>query len=134
MNIVFGIFLIAHGAVHALYAAHAMRLIELSPGMTWPDGSWALSGLIGDTAARSLVAVAFLVVAVGFAATGTALIARQSWWGVLATAAAVISTVVIALAWNGRFHGLSEQGLFAIIINVVVVVSALVLHWPRLQR
>jgi hypothetical protein len=131
VTILFGLFLVAHGLVYAMYAAHAMRLFELKPGMTWPDASWALSGLIGDSAVRGLVVVLFLLVAVGFAVSGAALMFRQSWWEVLAAAAAVVSTLLILLVWNGRLRGLSEQGLYAILINAGVVVCALVLHWPR---
>jgi hypothetical protein len=126
----FGAFLIAHGLVFAMYAAHAMRLFEVKPGLTWPDASWALSGLIGDPAVRSIVVGAFLLVAVGFAVSGVALMLRQTWWQWLAAAMAILSTVVILLVWNGRMQELSEQGLIAVIINVVVVVTALVLHWP----
>jgi len=134
MNILFGVFLLAHGLVFGMYAAHAMRLFELKPGMTWPDASWALSGLIGDSAVRWIVAAVFLFVAVTFAVSGAALVFRQPWWAIVAAAAAVTSTIVILLVWNGRLQGLSEQGLYAVIINVVVVVSALVLHWPKISR
>jgi hypothetical protein len=47
---------------------------------------------------------------------------------------AAVSTLMIVLAWNGRMHELSEQGLIAVIINVAAVVSALVLQWPSIQR
>lgn len=132
--ILFGVFLVAHGLVYALYAGHAMRLFELKPGMTWPDGSWALSGLVGDSAVRSIVTVLFLLVTAGFVASGAALVFRQSWWQVLAAAVAVVSTLLLLLLWNGRLQGLSEQGLYAILINAGIVVSALVLHWPKVTR
>jgi len=132
VTIVFGVFLVAHGMVYAMYAAHAMRMFELKPGMTWPDASWALSGLIGDSAVRWLVAVLFLLVAAGFAVSGAALMFRQSWWGVLAAAAAVISTLLLLLVWDGRLQGLSEQGLYAVLINAGVVMCALALHWPKI--
>lgn len=131
MTILFGVFLVAHGLVYAMYAAHAMRLFELKPGMTWPDASWALSGLIGDSAVRWLVVVLFLLVAAGFAVSGAALMFRQSWWEVLAAAAAVVSTLLLLLVWDGRLQGLSEQGLYAILINAGIAVCALVLHWPK---
>ncbi len=131
MTILFGLFLVAHGLVYAMYAAHAMRLFELKPGMTWPDASWALSGPIGDSAVRWLVVVLLLLVAVGFAVSGASLMSRQSWWEVLAAAVAAVSTLLLLLAWNGRLQGLSEQGLYAILINAGVVVCALVLHWPK---
>ena len=131
MTILVGLFLVAHGLVYAMYAAHAMRLFELKPGMTWPDASRALSGLIGDSTVRRLVVVLFLLVGVGFAVSGAALMFRQSWWEVLAAAAAVVSTLLLLLVWDGRLRGLSEQGLYAILINAGVVVCALVLHWPK---
>ncbi len=131
MTILFGLFLVAHGLVYAMYAAHAMRLFELKPGMTWPDASWALSGLLGDSAVRRLVVVLFLLVAAGFVVAGAALLFRQSWWQVLAAAAAVVATLLLLLVWDGRLRGLSEQGLYAILINAGVVVCALVLHWPK---
>ncbi len=134
MIIVFGVFLVAHGLVFVMYAAHAMRLLEVKPGFTWPDASWALSGLIGDPAVRWAVVGVFLLVAIGFTVAGIALMSREAWWEVLAAAMAALSTLMIVLAWNGRMHELSEQGLIAVIINVAVVVSALVLHWPSIQR
>ena len=134
MRIVFGLFLMAHGLVHALYVGHAMRLFEVKPGMAWPDGSWALSGLMGDSAVRGLVAVVFSLAAVGFAVTGIALMLRQPWWELTAAATAAISTVMIVLAWDGQFVGLDGQGLYAVMINLVVAVSALALHWPELTR
>ncbi len=134
MIILFGAILVAHGLVYGMYAAHAMRLFELKPGMTWPDSSWALSGLIGDSAVRWVVAMLFLLVAAGFVISGVALMFRQSWWQVLAVVAAAVSTLLIVLVWDGRLQGLSEQGLYAILINAVIVVSALVLHWPTITR
>jgi len=134
VNVVFGLFLVAHGLVHALYAAHALRLLEISPGLLWPDASWALAAPLGDATVRSAVAVVFLLVAAGFAVSGVALVLRGQWWQVVASAAAVVSTIVLVLVWNGVFRGLGEQGLYAIVINVFVVVSALVVHWPRLAR
>ncbi len=116
MAILFGLFLVAHGLVYALYAGHAMRFFELKPGMTWPDASWALSGLVGDSAVRRLVTVVFVLVALGFAVSGGALMFRQSWWQVLAATAAIVSTLLLLLVWDGRLQGLSEQGLYARVV------------------
>lgn len=134
MNFLFGLFLVAHGAVYGLYAAHAKRLFELKPGLTWPDGSWALSRLIGDPAVRSIVAVLFSLVALGFVVSGIALMARQTWWGLLASFAAIVSTAALLLLWNGQPRGLDAQGAYAILINGGIVASALVLHWPKVAR
>ena len=129
MVILFGLFLVAHGLVFALFAGQAARLFALRPGMRWPDASWALSGLIGDSAVRWLVAVLCSHVAVGFAVAGVTLMFRQSWWQVLAAAAA-FSTLLLLMAWDGRLRGARDQGLYGIVINAGIVVCALVLHWP----
>jgi cytochrome bd-type quinol oxidase subunit 2 len=134
VTILFGVFLVAHGLVYALYVGHAMRLFELKPGMSWPDASWALSGLIGDSAVRWLVAGVFVLVAAGFALSGVALMAQQPWWEVLATAAAIVSTLLLLLVWDGRLQGLGEQGLYAILINIGIIVCAAILHWPKVVR
>lgn len=134
MNILFGLFLVAHGAVYGLYAAHAKRLFELKPGLTWPDGSWAFSRLIGDSAVRLGVAVLFSLVALGLIVSGMALMARQPWWGLLASATAIVSTAAFLPLWNGQLRELDAQGAYAILINVGIVVSALVLHWPKFAR
>ena len=131
MVILFGLLLVAHGLVFALFAGQAARLFELRPGMRWPDASWALSGLIGDSAVRWLVAVLCSLVAVGFAVAGVTLMFRQSWWQVLAAAAAVSSTLLLLIAWDGRLRGARDQGLYGIVINAGIVVCALVLHWPN---
>jgi len=131
MGIPVGLFLVAHGIVYGLYVGQAVRVFELKPGFTWPDGSWALAGLIGNPAVHSLVAVVFSAVAAAFAVSGVALIARQSWWAPLASTTAIAATVVLVLLWNGRLQGLDTQGAYAILINAGIVVSALLLHWPR---
>jgi hypothetical protein len=56
-TIFFGIFLILHGLVHLLYAGQSLRYFELRPAMTWPDGSWLLSKILADRAARLLAAI-----------------------------------------------------------------------------
>ena len=131
VGILVGASLIAHGVVYGLYVGQAVRLFELKPGFTWPDGSWALSGLIGNPGVRSLVAVLFSLVAAGFVVSGIALIARQSWWAPLASATAIVATVALLVLWNGHLYGLDTQGAYAILINAGIVVAALVLHWPK---
>jgi len=59
-----GIFFILHAFVHLLYAGQALRLFELRPGLTWPDGAWLFSRLLGDETTRSLATV-FLALTAG---------------------------------------------------------------------
>jgi Na+/melibiose symporter-like transporter len=132
MNILTGIFLILHGLVHLLYFGHAARFFELRPGMGWPDGSWAFSGLFGNEATRIIASGTCVLVAVGFVVAGIALFAAQAWWRPVVIAAAVCSAVIFILFWDGQVQALTEKGLFAILINIAILVALTLFRWPRL--
>lgn len=54
--------------------------------------------------------------------------------GLLASLAAVLSTAALMLLWNGQLRGLDAQGAYAILLNAGIVVSVLVLNWPKVAR
>lgn len=130
IRIILGVFLVLHGLVHLLYLGQSARRFELQPGMTWPDGSWAFSRLLGDTRTRTLAGICCILATAGFAIAGVALLAGQSWWQVPAVASAVFSGVVYILSWNGRLQHLANQGIVALLINAAILVSVLVFCWP----
>jgi hypothetical protein len=130
MSIVFAIFLILHGMVHFLYAGQSLRKFELRPGMLWPDGSWLFSRLTSDNAARTLAGFLLVLAALGFIAGGLGLILRQDWWRPAAAGAAVLSSMIYILMWNGRFQGLDAQGGIGVLINLALLGAMLVLKWP----
>ena len=132
MKIVLGIAFVVHGMIHLLYAAHSARLFELQPGMSWPDGSWAFSSLLGNETTRNLASGAFILAAAGFVAAGIALFATQPWWRPVALGSAAFSTLMLLLLWNGKLHALTDQGLIAVFINIAILVALLVFQWPRL--
>lgn len=76
MRLLVALFLVGHGLVHAIYVGQARRLYRVEAGATWPDGSWALARAWGGPTTRWLVAIAFSLVATGFAVAGLALLAR----------------------------------------------------------
>ena len=131
-NILAGIFLVLHGLVHLLYFAQARRLFELQKGMTWPDGSWLFSAFTGNDVTRTIAAAACVMAAVGFVAGATGLFASQGWWQWTVIGAAVFSSAIFLLSWDGQFQGLSSSGIFALLINAAVIISLLVFRWPRL--
>ncbi len=131
MNIVLGLFLVAHGLVHAMYAAQSMRLFEIQTGLTWPDGSWVLSSLAGDPAVRTGAGAVFVAIAAAFAVAGIALVFRQGWWAPVALVAAGVSAVSLVILWNGKMQALDTQGAWAIGINGAVFLAVLVFNWPR---
>lgn len=125
-----GLFFVLHGLVHLLYFGHSRRLFELQSGLTWPDGSWAFSRLLGGDVARWVAAIGCLVAAVGFVAGGAALFARQAWWRPLAVAAAAFSAALFLLFWDGELERLADKGAFALLINAAILVALLLLGWP----
>jgi len=132
MQIGVGIFLVLHGLVHLLYLGQSARLFQLRPEITWPDGSWAFSKLLGDESVRSIAGVSCGLAAIGFVVGGIALFATQAWWRPVATGSAAFSALVFVLLWDGQVQALSNKGLFAILINLVIVAAVLILRWPRL--
>lgn len=128
-----GIFIILHGLVHLLYLGQSQRVFELQPGMTWPDGSWTLSKLVGDEATRSLASALCVLAAIVFVAGGIGLLAKWSLWRPIVLSGAVLSTMVYLLMWNGKLKGLDNQGGIGILINLAILASLLIFQWPKLE-
>ncbi len=132
MQFIFGVFIVWHGLVHLLYFGQSMRRFELRPGMTWPDGSWVFSRLLGDQSTRKLASLACLVAAVGFVAGGAGLLISQVWWRPLTVAAAAFSSMAFILFWDGTLRKLDDQGGVGILINSALLLAALALQLPLL--
>ncbi len=128
-RIVFGIFIALHGLVHLLYFGHSARFFELKPGMIWPDGSWAFSKLLGNVATGNLASISLILAAIGLVAGGTGILLSQAWWRPVVISAAVLSSVVYILFWNGRIQNLDAQGAVAILIDTAILVAVLVFRW-----
>ncbi len=131
VRILFGVVIVLHGLVHLLYFGQSARFYELQPGMVWPDGSWVFSKLLGDAATRSTANVLLILAAVGFVTGGAGMFLNQAWWQPVVVSAAVLSSVVYILLWDGRFQGLDNKGGLGILINLAILVSLLVFRWPE---
>ena len=110
LTIVMGIFFILHGLVHLLYAGQSLRYFQLRPGMAWPDGAWLFSRLFSDPTIRLLAAVLLALAAIDFVLAGTALIFQQDWWRPAVIVAAVFSSLIFFLFWDGRTRALRCPG------------------------
>ena len=131
MKIILGIAIILHGLSHLLYAGQSARRFELSPGLAWPDGSWALGSFLGTGGVRGLAAVACILAAAGFVAGGIGLFATQGWWRAVTTGAAAFSALLFVLLWDGKLQALPDKGLIAVLIDATIILALLVLRWPR---
>jgi hypothetical protein len=132
-RVAIGVFMILHGLVHMLYFGQSARLFELQPGMVWPDGAWTFSKLLGDAPTRNLANVACVLAAIGFVAGGIGLFAGQDWWRPVVVASAAFSAVLFLLFWDGKAQRLDDKGGIGILINLAILVSLLVLQWPRTE-
>lgn len=130
LKLIIGIFLVLHGLVHLLYFGQSRRLFELQPGMTWPDGSWAFSKLLGDGATRWLASISCVLAAIGFVAGGIGIFLGQAWWRPLIVGSAAFSAAIFVLFWDGKLQRLANKGAIAILINGAILVAVLIVRWP----
>jgi hypothetical protein len=127
VRIAFGIFIIFHALVHAMYVGQALRWFELRPGMTWPSGSWALSSFSDNgvrlfaTLSIGLCSIAMIVGAAGY-------LANASWGGWVVIASAALVSLVHALLWSGAWTEFGDQGGYGVIINAAIIAVILVQH------
>ena len=132
MRFIFGVFIVLHVLVHLLYFGQSARYFELKPGMTWPNGSWAFSKLLGEAATRNLASVSLILVALGLVVGGIGIFTMQGWWRPVVVGAATFSAVIYFLLWNGRVQNLDGQGAIGLLISIAILIAALVLRWPQL--
>lgn len=131
LNVLVAIILVLHALVHLLYFGQSQRVFELRPGMTWPDGSWAFSKLLGAEALRRLAGAALVLAALAFLVGAAAVLLGRSSWQPVTVAAAGFSAVSYLLFWNGRLQRLADQGAVGLLIDLAVLASLLWLGWPR---
>ncbi len=99
--------------------------------MVWPDGSWAVSRLVGDDSTRGRATVALVLAAVGFVVGGVGILAGQDWGRSLVAGTAVFSALLYALMWNGKRQDLAGQGAVGFVIDVALLIVAVGLQWPQ---
>jgi hypothetical protein len=131
IRVIAGVFLLLHGLVHLLYFGQSARRFELQPGLIWPDGSWALSKLLGDSSARTLASIFLIITALGFVIGAAGIFFGQSWWRTAVVASAAFSGILYILFWNGRWQHLDGQGGIGLLIDLAVLAAVLIFHWPR---
>jgi hypothetical protein len=125
-----GIFIILHGLVHLWYFTLSRRLVEFKPEMGWSGRSWILTNPLGDSTTRTLAGALYVLAAIIFAISGIGILIHTEWWRPVLTSAAVFSSAVIILFWDGGLQRIVEKGLLGLFINVMILVALLLLKWP----
>ena len=133
IRIIVGVFLVLHGLVHLLYFGQSRRIFELQPGMVWPDGAWVLARFWGDETTRLLASIFLVVAALGFVVGGIGVLLGQAWWQPATVSAAIFSTIIYLLFWDGAWQNLHDKGAVGIFINLVILVTVLLCQWPNFE-
>ncbi len=131
IQVVSGVFLTLHGLVHLLYFGQSARFFALQPGMTWPDGSWAFSRVLGDSSTRTLTAIFCILAAAGFVVGAAAIFFSQPWWRTAVGVSAVFSVMLYIFFWNGRLQHLDTQGGIGIMIDIAILAAIFLFRWPQ---
>lgn len=124
-QVIFGIFLIAHGLVHAgLAAAPRPDIPDAKPFTFWTSPSWLLAGL-GESFSRPAGTVLWIASTSLFVAAGVGVLGLtglREIWGGLTVAGAITSLLLLLLFW----HRWLVIGVF---INVTLLLVVLVFDW-----
>jgi hypothetical protein len=107
-----------------------MRIFELRPGLTWPDGAWIFSRFFGDATTRSLATILLIVTALGFFAGALGLFMRQNWYQTFGAGAAILSMATYLAFWDGKFHDLPDQGGVGVLISLGILLAVYFLEQP----
>lgn len=132
-KIIFGVFVVLHGLVHLLYLGQSVRIFEMQPGMVWPDGAWLLSKFWAVQTVRGATAVGLVLAAAGFIAGGVGLLWQQAWWRPVLVGAALFSSVLYLLLWDGAWQNLDDKGGVGLLINVALLTAVLLFNWPAVN-
>jgi len=71
-----------------------------------------------------------VLTALVFAAGGLGLFSGQAWWRPAAVIAAILSSAIFILFWDGKFKELDSQGGVGLLLNLAILVVVLVLNLP----
>jgi len=127
MTIAVGVFVAMHGLVHAMYVGQALRWFELREGMAWPVGARFLPAL-PDTALRVSAAITVGISSLALVAGGIGIAMGTGWGPTVTLVAAIAVSVVHLVLWDGDVKTFPDQGLYGIVINVVIVVWIVATH------
>ena len=121
MTIAAGVFIALHGLVHAMYVGQALRWFELREGMTWPDGA-ALLPVRSNTTLHVVAAVTIGSSSLALVVGGVGIALDAGWGRPVTLVAAIAASVFHILLWNGDIRTAPDQGLYGVIINILIVV------------
>ncbi len=126
-----GVFIILHGLVHLWYLTLSQGWVEFQSEMGWDGSSWLLSKFLPDASLRPIASSLFLLSSFAFIASGIGVFLQADWTRSVLIAAAILSSAVILLFWDGRGAMLVQKGILGLLINLVILAG--LLGFPQLM-
>ena len=117
-----GIIILLHGLVHFWYFTLSQKLVPFQPEMGWTGRSWLLSKFIQDATLRPIASTLYALAAVVFVVGGVGVFVRADWMRPILAGAAIFSSLVIVLFWDGNTGMLVQKGILGLLINLVILV------------
>lgn len=110
----------AHGIGHLLFLMPFLGIADWGQSTR----SWLLGSHDLAKGAGSLI---WIAATAGFLAVAIGILTTSSWWRTLAIVSSAISIAGLVLFWG---RPASSPSLSALVFNLLVMGSILVLHWP----
>ncbi|MBN1122426.1 MAG: hypothetical protein JXJ17_15225 [Anaerolineae bacterium] len=132
IQIIVPLVIILHGVGHVMGILTAANIVHTD---TWNSRSWLLTNTLGDTPARMIALVLWIVTVVGFIAAGAG---AFGWpptagnWRTITVVMAIISLVTLAVYWNA-FAVLIPNKIGSIVVNLAVLYGVFIASWPSVD-
>ncbi len=123
VRIATAVVIFAHGVGHVLFLMPALGVAM--QGQT--TSSWLLTGVLGNGLTRTMGAVLWAAVIVGYLAGLAGMFLHAAWWQPLLVAASVASAAGLVAFWSSPVQAPNVSALAA---DVVIALVVGMLHWP----
>jgi hypothetical protein len=114
-------FIVLHGLVHLWYVTLSLGMVAFKPEMGWSGHSWLFSSLLGDSPTRSLASVLYVIATLLFVVVGISVFSETDWTRPVLLGAALFSSALILLFWDGSLHLWMEKGMIGLFINLALL-------------
>jgi hypothetical protein len=89
--------------------------------MAWPTGARFLPPAIPDGGLRAFAAITIGITSLALVAGGVGILVDAGWGAWVTIASAVLVSLLHILLWDGDMKTSPDQGLYGVIINVIIV-------------
>ena len=121
MTALIGVFIILHGLVHLWYVVLSFQWVTYQPDTGWTGKSWLFSAFMPQATIRSIAGVLFIIATLPFVVSGIGIFIKANWLNNFILGAAVFSSLVLIMFWDGKGEMLVQKGTIGLIINLVMI-------------